>query len=93
MICFNVILKKLHANKRKKKVPYGPKAQTDLFMFLSPKGSLVVYIGIMHTQSKYASLTDLTITVPPPKKKTFYNGTLNLANIHFTQRDFQNSWV
>ena len=37
---------------------FGPRARTVLFMFLSPKGSLVVYIAKMYEESKYASLTN-----------------------------------
>ena len=44
---------------------YGPRARTGLFMFLSPKGSLVVSIGKIYEKSKYASLTNLTVAVFP----------------------------
>ena len=47
--------------------PFGPRARTGLFMFLSPKGSLVVSIGKMYEKSKYASLTNLTVAVFPKK--------------------------
>ena len=40
---------------------YGPRAQTGLFMFLSPEGSLIVSIGKMYEKSKYAILTNLTV--------------------------------
>ena len=43
----------------------GPRARTGLFMFLSPKGSLIVSIGRMYEKSKYAILTNLTVAVFP----------------------------
>ena len=43
----------------------GPRALTGLFMFLSPRGSVIVYIGKMHKKSKYAILTNLTVAVFP----------------------------
>ena len=46
------------------------RARTGLFMFLIPKGSLIVYRGKMYEKSKYANLTNLTVAVFP--KITFF---------------------